>query len=259
MASGGSPSSISRAGRSEEFYFQLGRGQIGFHTRFSINGYAGSVSTTERTIWAGPTAIYAFPSSALTMSISSSSANDAAAGTGARTVMVMGLDNNYAEITDTVTLNGTTPVNTSKPFFRINRMDVASSGSAKTNVGDISAINGGVTYGIIAAGDGRSATAVYTVPAGQTVFLHNLTASASGSGTAVACLIRILRYSPVTNTNITVNRYVLGNDITNNVYWVPTQYAEKNDIEIRGVTSGNGTFQVAARAQIINILNTTPA
>ena len=62
------------------------------------------VGNTEETIWdAG--GLYSWQSAAESLEILSSEVADAAAGTGARTVTVKGLDSNYELLSETVTLN----------------------------------------------------------------------------------------------------------------------------------------------------------
>ena len=78
-----------------------------------------------------------FPTSAVTMGIASSSANDTSAGTGARTVLIQGLDESFNEIQEVVTLSGQTKVETSNQYFRINFLQVLTVGSAGNNQGDI--------------------------------------------------------------------------------------------------------------------------
>ena len=112
--------SISQVGTSEPFELQVSRGQIPGHKTVFKFGYNAVVGATKETIWE-QSGLYAYPASATVMTLSSSSANDTAAGTGARTVEVFGLDADYNEINEVVTLNGQTAVNTTKSYFRINR------------------------------------------------------------------------------------------------------------------------------------------
>lgn len=67
----------------------------------------------------------------------SDSVNDTAAGTGARTVFISGLDSNYDVISETVTLNGTSAVQTVRSYLRVNSFLIMSAGSGKTNAGSI--------------------------------------------------------------------------------------------------------------------------
>jgi len=113
-------SSISRFGTSEPFELQAARSQISFHKTLFKYGYNPNIINVDETIWDGG-GIYAYPAAAAIMYVSSSSANDTSAGTGARTVLVSGLDANYNEVEETVTLNGQTQVATTTEFLRVFR------------------------------------------------------------------------------------------------------------------------------------------
>ena len=94
-------SSISRVGTTEPFELQISRGQISFHKFVHKFGYNPSIGTSDETIWSEG-GLYAYPASATVMTVSSSSTDDTAAGTGARTVEVFGLDADYNEINEVV-------------------------------------------------------------------------------------------------------------------------------------------------------------
>jgi len=95
-------SSISRQGTFEPFELQVSRGQIQGHRNVTVFGFNSDVDQTQVSVWPLQSLI-TFPSTALQMTVSSTSADDTAAGTGARTVVVQGLDANYNEVTETVT------------------------------------------------------------------------------------------------------------------------------------------------------------
>lgn len=77
------------------------------------------------------------PTSATTLGIASTSVNDTSAGTGARTLLITGLNSNYDEIQEVVTLNGQTEVNTTASFLRVNGANVLTTGSVGFNQGTI--------------------------------------------------------------------------------------------------------------------------
>ena len=129
-------SSISRFGLTEPFELQVSRGQITGHRSVTIFGYNPDVDTARVTVWPY-TGIIPLPTVALQMKVSSSSANDTASGTGARTVYVAGLDANHNEISEIVTLNGQTAVLTTQFFLHINEAYVATAGSSLSAEGDI--------------------------------------------------------------------------------------------------------------------------
>lgn len=125
-------------------------------------------------IWAGAT-IYPFKTVATTMEVFSTNVNDSSNGTGARTILVSGLDANYNELSESVTLNGGTVamVNT---YLAINGAFVLSSGSSSGSVGEIHIRDsgGGDTRAIIGAVYGTSRSSIYTVPAGYTLSVHSI-------------------------------------------------------------------------------------
>jgi hypothetical protein len=81
----GTYSSATRQGAYEPFELQVARGQVDGHKPLFKFGINGDVGTSPETVWAqGGT--YSYLSAAAVMKISSSSTDDAAAGTGARTI-----------------------------------------------------------------------------------------------------------------------------------------------------------------------------
>lgn len=137
-------------------------------------------------IWTGGGA-YPFMTASTALEVVSSSANDAAAGTGARTLLILGLDVNYVPVSQTITLNGITPVAIPSNLFRINSAVIASAGSGKVNAGDLTIrdAGGGATRAIVPIGYGITRQSVYTVPAGFTLqvisFLIGFNETAGGN------------------------------------------------------------------------------
>jgi len=129
--------------------------------RFSFNA---SVGTSYETIWDGVAGIYAFPSTGVIMSCVSTSASDTMGLT------ITGLDADYKEISETVTLTGVTSVSTTKSFLRINYAQIATG----SNVGEIDISNGGTVYGHISVGNGVQQSSVFSVPAGQSLYITQI-------------------------------------------------------------------------------------
>lgn len=113
--------------------------------------------------------------------VASASANDTAAGTGARTIKVYGLDKDYNPLIETITLNGQTPVVGTLNFIRVFAAYVATAGSGGVNAGDIAIIRqgtGGIYTGGVPgtltsawlrmlAGDNLGYSGVFTAGAGR--------------------------------------------------------------------------------------------
>lgn len=129
------------------------------------------VATSGDDVWGGG-GVYAFyPLTAQTVQLTSSDGNDSSAGTGARTAIFYGLDSNWDEINETVTLNGTTPVVLVNQYIRMFRGVVLTAGSNETNLGNINvAVSGGDTAIHIGINDGQTQHAIYTIPAGKTAY-----------------------------------------------------------------------------------------
>lgn len=201
-------------------------------------GFNSDIDTAEETVWDGG-GIYTYPSSALAMTIVSSNANDAAAGTGARTVTVIGLDTNYIEVTQVVTLNGTTPVSIPTSLIRVYRAFVTTAGSGGTAAGTLTIANGGTTYAQITLGANQTLMTVYTVPAGYTLYLTSgfiTTGSASANQYIVARLIQ----RPFGGVFRDISRLTApSGQVSFDGFAAPLKFLEKTDIEIRAYGSSN--------------------
>ena len=112
------------------------------------------------------------------LKISSGSANDTAAGTGARTVRVTGLDADWNIVTDDVSLNGQTAVSLTNVVLHPFLIQVLTAGSGGTNAGVLYVGSGAVTSGVpaiinlgCAVSVGQSRTAFMPVPKGYSAIL----------------------------------------------------------------------------------------
>ena len=256
----GTYSSATRQGAYEPFELQVARGQVDGHKTLFKFGINGDVGTSVETVWAQG-GIYVYPASATVMKISSSSADDAAAGTGARTISIAGLDANYNEISETVILDGQTAVNTVNSYLRISRMFVVTAGSGATAAGTIYAGTGTVTsgvpatvYGMIALNANQTQMAFWTVPAGYTFYLTGLFYT-SGNTNANAWSNFQLIQRPLGG----VFRQQSSSRVPGNGDFVidlhtPIAFTEKTDIEVRAVASTSPS-NVSAEFEGIYIKN----
>lgn len=215
-------SSVTRFGKFEPFELQVARGQVTMHTPIIIFGYNPDVDTSEEAVWPDG-GMVPHPTVASVLKISSSDVNDTSAGTGARTVFIGGLDGNYNEVSETVTLNGQTAVNTTNSYLYVNAFYVATVGSGGANAGHINAGTGVVTagvpavlYDLINIGYNNRTTAQYCVPAGYTGYLLQgvfSSGQASGSSAVTGFLKQhspdgVLRVAAVTTVNNGVADYL---------------------------------------------------
>lgn len=216
--------SITEDRSTEPFDLQVGRGTIQGHSLINIQGNNSAMPVAFRAAWElANTTDFAYPSSAVAMAFTSTVAETL-------TMQVQGLDENYEPKVATVTFsNSTTGVVASgtATFFRINALQVLKG----TNVGAVSATNGGVTYAQIAAGQGRSQASIYTVPAGHTFMLARAQAFTTNNGSHY-CTYRVWSRTFVEGVS-TVN-IVLAAPFTqfySSTRVVPRAYPEKTDIQ----------------------------
>ncbi len=253
--------SISKLGSSEPFELQVAQGQIAYHEHIYKFGQNSVVGNSVETIWQQG-GLYSYPPSATTMTVSSSDTNDTSAGTGARTVQISGLDGDYNEISETITLNGQTAVTTSNSFLRVNRGLVLTAGSGGANAGIIYVGTGTVTLGVPANvyttinGDGtnQSLQAFWTVPANYNAYIYQTNISTGNSSNTPAVLKTLLVARPQGGVFNTKEIIVLtdGNHLQN--YSFPITLTEKTDIEFRAESSsGSVSFNVSASMNILYV------
>jgi hypothetical protein len=153
-------------------------------------------TAADEDIWdAGGT--WSLPATASAHDIASTDAADAAAGTGARTVQVWGLQNwGTRESSEIVVLDGVTPVATTKSYVLIHRMQCLTFGSGKTNAGDITAKVGATTHAQISIGVAQTLMAIYGIPDDTHLFVSKWYASMNRPGGATSFVDMRLMVDP---------------------------------------------------------------
>lgn len=169
--------------RDRDFGLDVSRGLVsGFSGVNKFGAAPSGIQTTPTDIWsradATPTQqVWLAPTAARVHAIVSDSASDAAAGTGAVSVIIYGLKTwASAETNETVTLTGTTPVNTVESYVIIHRMKCVAQATTTTvgvNAGTITATaaTDSTITAVILPGDGQTEMAIYGVPDGYTLYL----------------------------------------------------------------------------------------
>jgi hypothetical protein len=157
---------------------QLGNGAF---TTGQATGYVTTASTGGAIIRA---TAYAPQGANAQRSLVSTSANDTSAGTGARTITINYLNTSFQLKQDTITMNGTTAVNTNATDIAfIESLVVATCGSTAGNVGTIRILTGlagaGSVWASIAASDNQTFYCHHYVPTGLTCYVTNIAAGAT--------------------------------------------------------------------------------
>jgi hypothetical protein len=230
-------------------------GDIGFQAilnqfkgaeELNMTGVAHAVGIAEQVLWPC-TAITVYPFASLAggiqVKVSSTDTDDTLLGAGARTVLVSGLDVNYFEIDEIVELDGQTEVLTAAKFFRINQVQVLSTGVTGSNEGSIWVGTGDVIAGVpatkfycIEPGKNLSAVGVYTVPAEASVLISDTIASVN---TGRESEIDIVEHRVGIPAFYSIHFDVTAITVSINLK-VPGIFYEKTDVEFRakGVASG---------------------
>lgn len=175
-----------------------------------------------------------------TMSISGSTLTGGEnAGSGARTVLIEGLDENYDEVSETVNLNGTTNVNTTNSYTMIHTMTVKTAGSGATNAGEITATaaSDATVTSTIAASAGRSTAAIYMVPRNKIAYVTAVHASIQKATDAeVDVDLRIKEYGETEVTRQTLAIESAAELTADHEFASPIAVAEKGLIKLRATT-----------------------
>lgn len=218
-------------------------------------------ATAPCDVWEGG-GLYPFPVSASQMEVFSSSASDAASGPGARSFILSGLDSSYNTISETVAMNGTTPVQTINSYLRINSNTLASSGADRMNDGDVTirVAGGGTVLGIARAGIGFTGMCIYSVPVGHTLFVEGIFMSVfsnTNGGPPASRPSAVFSFTKNTPAGIiTTNKYnVESSNALQRFPQLGGPVNEKTDITIRvlSVNQANTILNAAIEGVLINL------
>jgi len=232
------------------YFIQVSRGLVDGHKRLFKFGHNPLIQDISETIWdAG--GLYVYPSSALAMTVTSG----AGATDNGVAITVQGLDGDYNEVSEEVTLASTGTATTTQTFLRVYRAFVSGSQAITANT---TIANGGTTYAQINTDENQTLMALWTVPAGYTAYLLDtkITAFTEQNNKVATINIYARRENGVFRTADKFDVFAAA--ITQN-YKCPIPFPEKTDIEVRAVaTSSNADLRVAAGLDIIYIANTAP-
>lgn len=122
---------------------RIALGRDPYVKKYSLRGRNAAISNAAETVW-GAGGVYAHITTPVAMEAVSSSANDAAAGTGTRTILSELIDGSFDKGDVSVTLNGTTPVAISGTYLGSNLLKQVTAGSGLVNAGtvDIRTVSG---------------------------------------------------------------------------------------------------------------------
>jgi len=219
------------ATRPTSFDHEVATGKRSGVTTWNKWGYNSDIDTAGEEVIASFGGTYTPPTTPTTLIITSTSGNDtslAGGGTGARTILITGIDGNRNIQTQTIPLEGVSSVVTTTTWLGINRIEVISSGSGQVNAGDIVvlATTGGAALGHIPEGVGVTQQGIFHVPANYTFVASWLiinAARATGQGSSPLVTVRGYVFNPSTNTKYLVVRKNLDTSVAINVEVTPSE------------------------------------
>lgn len=150
-----------------DYYAEVAKGNRQGVSLWNKFGYNLDIDNGVEEIIASFGGTFSVMTTADTLNLVSTSAADNGSGTGARTVQIIGIDENADQQTEIVTLNGLTPVTTTNQWLGINRMIVISAGSGGDATGTISATDTSGSFGTqaqIVAGANVTQQAIFHTP-----------------------------------------------------------------------------------------------
>lgn len=234
---------------------QVSRGKVPGVTQVNVFGYGNAVSNSVyASLWED--GAYTFPASASYMNVYSSSTSDDSNSQ----VLITGLDANWNLQTETVTLNGTSNVATTKQWLRINSFQMTKPGTGQdTNIGTITMKNA-ANAAIMYPGVARMQNSWYSIANGYSLYVSNInifTGEAKSGASPTWFYYRVRNHNNVSNVHYNVLTTSFQNEYKvqrNN----PVRYTAKSDIEWQFKSSESGPFSMGIILEGLLISDTAP-
>ena len=236
----------------EEFKLDVARGKARGAEVRNIFGQNDAQTTDFRAVWElSNTTDYVFPSTAQIMRIASDDALDVGVQ-----ILIKGLDADYLEISEVVTLTATT-VDTTQQFFRVN--DVVTVGTQNlltTSTLTVQDTAQTTVFAQIDNGHGRNQASIYTVPANCEFYLYRLDGfSADDSNPPQE---KAARFRNVVTLESGIVLRVATTEFFNQMNIqrrFPFKYSEKTDIQLQMATfSGTHPVSIFAEGVVVKEL-----
>ena len=224
----------------DNFRVNVSRGKVRGASMIHKFGAVPAMSqNTTGTIWDKNDTVYPWASWDTAGVITAAIAN---ASDDGKIVTVLGLDNDYNEVSDTFTLSSTATVAGTVQFRRVFRAYIS---TGTNNVGDVTFTKNGSDVLKITATKGQTLMAIYTIPAGKTAYLYRGVCTsqygADGSGNM------FIRYFGQTAFRIGHSFEVNGSGGQYDYdFSFPIRIPEKSDIDVRMTTRSNNSRYTAA-------------
>ncbi len=231
---------------SQDYLLSIAENTIAGHEMWTLRGNNQNVGTTYEAVWDYSTA-YVLPAAPIQMEVvSTDNTKDISGGAGVTSVLLTYLDGSFVEHRETILLSGTTPVGTAaKDIYRVNYFCAQTTGSDGVSAGNISlrTFGGGTIYGYMLAGRNIAEQAIYTVPAGKTLYITSRLYSTSDAAKGVR-LLHAAKYNQVARTALSFfmaqSEIVSFNSVVYIPLEIPTRIPEKIDMAVACISTQAG-------------------
>ena len=217
---------------------QIAAGQVLKTSSIDKFGYNSALGNTYETIWSGNNR-YTYITTPGTAIVTSGDSDD-----NGGTVLILGLDAEYNEISETLTVGG--PAG-SAVFYRVHRASLLTANTGDTNQGAITVTVDSKSVAIIPIGYGQTLMCLYTIPRRKRGYLFQLDIGCSKDQELEA---KIVERNGTTNVWQTKAFITARGGFLEKNFYIPIEIDEKHDVEVRAKASG-GSAAVSAGFELV--------
>ena len=245
------------ATRPSDYATEVASGRREGVTGIHIIGNNSTIGTTFELLAAIGGAPWMPLTSAESWEIVSADANDTAAGTGAQSVTIVGINASGDEATEVIAMNGTTAVPVPGTWLSVNRLYVDLAGTGLKNAGAITlqVSGGGAARAQIIAGESRARLGHYKAPSTCKLYLNSFRVlSDKPSGSATTLEVRVMAFDPAANTvSVLVDESSsTGTPVSTLATKIPFELPAGSEVWVEGLV-GAGTADVGVLLDAIQI------
>lgn len=212
----------------KDFKYRVALGEVTNASTVNKFAYNADVDSASPEIIAEFGGTFNIMTSADTLDVVSTSAQDGVAGTGCTYLLITGIDASHLYQEEYVTTNGTTPVTTSSSWLGVNRVVAITTGTNDANVGTITIDDTAGTVGTqasITPDESVTQQLIYHTQIGHTLLLDwlwlHVTKLSGGSAPKVTIVGH--SYSRVTDTYYEIFRTTIDSSVENTEQFTPSQ------------------------------------
>lgn len=234
--------------------WEISKASISNSTYWTLIGSNHDVDADREVVWeAGGT--YPLPSTGRQLTLVLGSTKDTSTGVGAQKVLLTYLTSAYVQYTTEIETNGTSVVTSAENIFRVNSMYINRAGAIHASDAVMSLKNATSTdtYAYIGSSGTVNKSAVYSVPAGKTLYIAQNTYSAGNVGILKKCFVIFSIHSNMDSERSTDGEifYPLSEiGVTDSVwtgqYALPIRVCEKTDFHVCAQGSAGNTDAVCS-------------